>query len=449
VQDWRMRLDHGRFVPAPKTIWLVVAVALSTSCSPKSTLASPEAAETATVAPTTSRSTSSPSPSTLPASVAPAASVVTTNAEVVFATDVVTTLTSASTRDLATTRVAPTMRCSAPTTEAHETGEITYIADNRLWAMNGLLADQTCLYDLAAKGVEAAAIKRLAWSPDSTALLLGSDRVARGETITNSGYLPTNTDVNWSGPKGTSLLATTAKGALVKRNSRTGERKDISFLATHETSAYHPAGTAIASIGISTNPDVDGEMTSIFLATNLGQNAQRLVDDRSAAKLSELTFNASGSKFLFLADHSDHTHLHTYDMDGLDLTITYESTQLLSQLVASTVGEGLAVGIGDCAAGQTDVLFTTGSEPLLSIRSQVPELGEGSYTPVGWLPNNRLVVLSRANGCDGPGDLQLVDLVAKTVDPVALQVSAAAVRVVHATPAPLSVRIVLPDEVEA
>jgi hypothetical protein len=444
-----MRLDHGRFVPAPKTIWLVVAVALSTSCSPKSTLASPEAAETATVAPTTSRSTSSPSPSTLPASVAPAASVVTTNAEVVFATDVVTTLTSPSTRDLATTRVAPTMRCSAPTTEAHETGEITYIADNRLWAMNGLLADQTCLYDLAAKGVEAAAIKRLAWSPDSTALLLGSDRVARGETITNSGYLPTNTDVNWSGPKGTSLLATTAKGALVKRNSRTGERTDISFLATHEASAYHPAGTAIASIGISTNPDVDGEMTSIFLATNLGQNAQRLVDDRSAAKLSELTFNASGENFLFLAEHSDQTHVHTYDLDSLDLSVAHESAAPLSQLVVSTVNSSVAVREGDCSVGVTDILVTSGDQSFTSLRTSVPEVGEGVLSPIGWLANGRLAFLSRPKGCSGPGDLKVVDLGSKKVAQLARGVSAAGVRVVHATPAPLSVRIVLPEQVEA
>jgi hypothetical protein len=49
-------------------------------------------------------------------------------------------------------------------------------------------------------------VNSISWSPVWTTALIG-DRVVRNAGVTLSGFLPTNTDVNWSGPNGTSLLA--------------------------------------------------------------------------------------------------------------------------------------------------------------------------------------------------------------------------------------------------
>ncbi len=361
--------------------------------------------------------------------------------ELVFTTDVAAPTVALPTVALPTsstlfqTSTMPVGMCHAPTNFVGPNGAVTFVSDNRLWSIDGDQLTNECQYDFVRSGLESSQIKRLSWSPDSTAVLLGSDHVGRGEKISASGYLPTNTDVSWSGPNGTSLLATTAKGQLVKRNSKTAKRTDISFLSKHESSAYHPAGTGIISFG-STEDD-----TGIFLANNLGESSRLLVEDTSAATVSDLSFSSDGEKFYFLAQHDDSTHLHVYDTrpDG-QLEVAFESAAPLTQLVVSTVDSNIAVRSGDCGAEPTDVFFTEGST-FVSLRSAVPEIGGGSLSPIGWLPNNRLAVISRLSGCDGIGDLKLVDLSAKSIRYTMPAVSIAAVRVVHAPANPLQIDV--------
>jgi dipeptidyl aminopeptidase/acylaminoacyl peptidase len=291
-------------------------------------------------------------------------------------------------------------KCTAPTTPVRPEGEVTFVQDGRVWAVGSGDTSPRCLYDLKGR-----LINQIKWSPDSKAVLLGADMVARGPSIRPSGYLPTNKDVNWSGPKGTSLLATTAKGELIKRDSTTGVRTDISFLNEQTASTYHPAGKAIFSIGSSADTggeNVDGnEINGVWIADNLGGNAKLLIEDVSAAKLSDLVVTGTGERVHFIAEHSDGFHLHQYDLFGNDqdkqLSVAFDSPDPLHSVTVSAVDNSVAVQVGTCGEAKVlpDVFYRADTGSFRSLRAEVPQIGLGELAPVGWLPGHRLVVTSR------------------------------------------------------
>ncbi len=331
--------------------------------------------------------------------------------------------------------------CTAPTTAVEKEGELTFVSQGKVWAV-GTAGTARCLYNLNGRS-----ISQLTWSPDSTAVLLGPDQVARGAKLTPSGYLPTNTDVEWSGPKGTSLLAATAKGQLVKRNSRTGVRTDISYLDRHARSAYHPAGKAIASIGEGsdgTGVDGGGDTTvGIWFSDNLGGGSELRVQDGSGATLSEIGFTANGDFLFFIAQHPDGFHLHEYNVNSPQISVAFESPDALSNLVLSASDDSVAVQRGSCdGTSASDVMYRpTGATEFVSLRSKAPSLGDGWVSPVGWLPDGRLAVLSRRKGCAGPGTLHVIDTTTGKDTTIADQISIAAVRSPHAIPNDLALDI--------
>jgi hypothetical protein len=419
---------------------MALVVSLTAGCSPK---AIPGAAGTTSSVVSTPTPTLTPTPASTSSSIAPP--------DVVFdgPTETLADPTSITTR--VQTSTIPGPQCRFPTTPVGPEGEVTYVTAEHLWSIgantpipSNVAASvvATCLQPVSSF----AQVNSISWSPNSTTALIG-DRVVRNAGVTLSGFLPTNTDVNWSGPNGKSLLATTAKGELVKRNAKTGKRTDVSFLAKHEVSAYHPAGTAIASIGVSADPENDGTDTGIFLATNLGQEPRLLIRDETAAKLSDLSFSATGDSLYFLAQHSEHTHIHAYNLEQADLIVAYESSGKQSDLVVSAVDKNMAVRSGDCGTEPTDVLVETSGVPTanyVSLRVKIPALGNGSLSPIGWLPKGKLMVMSRPAGCSGPGDLLVVNLNTDVVEMTIPNVASAAPRVRHMTPNQLKI----PFEIE-
>jgi dipeptidyl aminopeptidase/acylaminoacyl peptidase len=295
------------------------------------------------------------------------------------------------------------------------------------------------------------AINQLQWSPDSTGVLLGSDQVARGNTVRPSGYLATNNDVSWSGPKGSSLLATTRTADLVKRDSRTGARTDISFLDEHRRSTYHPAGKAVVSIGRDVNPEGDIDDLGVFMASNIGTEPKLLITDSSDAELSDIAFSASGNLLFFLARHNNpggiESHVHEYNMSTGELSEAESFVEELSTLTVSAVDESVAARIGACdKSTPTDILFSQRNEPFRRLRVEVPSVGNGWLQPIGWLPGNRLVYLTRLAGCEGPAGLAVADLESRTVSLIASNVSIAATRTVHAIPEELALPLDLQVE---
>jgi dipeptidyl aminopeptidase/acylaminoacyl peptidase len=292
---------------------------------------------------------------------------------------------------------------------------------------------ERCYYDLGTTTVPS-----LQWSPSGDRVLLGPDRIGRGESIAATGYLPTNPDVKWSAPSGKSLLAATAKLGLVKRNANTAARTDISFLDEHRESVYHPAGKAILSIGLAKQyPDDPDPTLGLWLADNQGGGRKLLVQDESDAKISEPRFNPSGKMVYFLADHGGTSfHIHAYDTDQSQISVIWEQPKQFSALTISPIDDALAVRVGACSPDAiTDVeVFAKKSHfPV----SSIADLKGLSLSPVGWFSNNTIAVLARAKGCDGPGAVWVIDenrKARKLVDGV----SVAATRVQHALPEELS-----------
>ncbi len=336
--------------------------------------------------------------------------------------------------------------CAAPTGVVASAGEVTFVAAGRVFLVTPGSQVAMCAYDLGGTP-----INRLAWSPDSTAVLLGSARVVRASSMTESGYLPANADVNWSGPKGTSLLATTATGGLVKRDSRTAARTDLTFLPKHLASVYHPAGKAIVSIGETPDPEVVGAEVGVYISSNSGGDSRLLVADESGAHLSEPAFSGSGELLYFLARHTGsssgqgqgRSHVHEFDTRVGSIDVMLDVDGPLAQLTASAVDDSVAVRVGGCdGALPTDVQFITDrAGPFESLRSRVPGLDSGWLSPVGWLPGKRLAVLIRNAGCDGAGSLAVVDLETARTQTIAKNVSIAATRTVHEIPEELAIPI--------
>jgi hypothetical protein len=320
-------------------------------------------------------------------------------------------------------------RCSigAPTPD----GSITVIVGSRLLAVDG-----TCMADLGADGAD-----RVAWSPDGTRALLDGDRVLDASGVRPSGFLRDNPDVEWSGPKGTSLLAATSTGTLVKRSSDDpSKRTEVAFLARHDSSTYHPAGTAIVSLGIGAEEGSD--MLGVWLADNRGAEARLLVRDESAAVISEPGFDASGTALYFLAEHDGGvSHVHAYDTTTAQLGEALTTEGMLSALTVSALSDrAWAVRKGGCQSGERPTVvadFGLGIGPR-DLRD-LPGLASAALEPAGWLPERRLLVLARP-ACDEPGTLWEVSPEGLPVAR-ATGVDGAAARTVRGIPEDLSIPI--------
>jgi hypothetical protein len=241
------------------------------------------------------------------------------------------------------------------------------------------------------------------------------DQIADASGVGASGYLATNVDVEWSTPKGTSLIGATGTGALAKREATTAKRTDVSYLSRHDWSAYHPAGKAIVSIGTGREPGSTADSLGIWLATNLGTESRLLVRDESAAAISEPTFDADGTALYFLADHgAQGSHVHFYVPGEGTLAEAWEGPGRLQNLSISRVDNGAwAVNAGPCqgagkAAAPLIVAFENGLEfeldPVVDLSTRRELRGSVRNEPVGWLPGKKLLVLARST-CNGPGTL--------------------------------------------
>ena len=259
-------------------------------------------------------------------------------------------------------------------------------------------------------------VSQLEWGAGADRVLLaGLDRhVAEGtasEVILSSESASVTTST-WSRPTGTSIVYI-QEGRLLKVGARESEPRDISFLERHESVVYHPAGTHIVSTGI----EAQGGDVGLFLATNEGTDARRLVRNETASSIDGLAFSHDGETLYFSADHGQRHDLHalslapgneTGDTESalaeMELETVHESRHPISDVVVSELdGRSVAFRTGSCDAG-----FKTYSTAPDGDRDDFFALDEeiyGSFNePVGWTPDGELIVLVR-DGCDGSGDL--------------------------------------------
>ena len=125
----------------------------------------------------------------------------------------------------------------------------------------------------------------------------------------------------------------------------------------------------------------------------------------------EFTLTHEGTTAYFLADHGDHWHVHNIFLvlpednptaNEFDATIEYETAGPLSHLVVSPWDGSWAVRDGTCGSGSRIVI---GGDVELP-----DQLAELDAYPVGWLPDQKLVVAASPDGCEEAADVWLIDV---------------------------------------
>jgi len=299
--------------------------------------------------------------------------------------------------------------------------QMTFVVDSRLY---GVAVDGTliCLADLKGRSPSS-----LLWSPDGDEVLAGPDKLIHADNYsTSTGYRPQATNVRWSAPKGTALIAPNSAGRLIWQNAyKTDIEIDVSAANNVTSAAYHPSGKQIASAG----DGLDGKGPGVFVSSNRGANAIRvgLLSEESAA--TEMSFNMIGNELDFIHRHADgQSHLHRYLVDrggGVlsDLPTTPYST--LSNLTVSTVD--------DSSIAWTETDASNESTTHVSIESGVSQeirlpIAQRMSTPIGWLPNEHLLVAVRPIGADAVAPFELWNWSSGGMQLVIDHVSAAAAR---------------------
>ena len=268
-------------------------------------------------------------------------------------------------------------------------GQTTFVFDARLWAVDREGAF-TCLADLEGRNPS-----WIQWSPDGDEVLVGPDVVLRNDgRFVETGYFPENRALRWSEPTGKALIAPNAQtGSLIWRNAHdSSERIDVSFMARTTAAVYHPAGKHIVAAGEGS----DGLGEGIFLASNRGANPTRL-GTIEHGDVTGLAFDANGESITFLHTHPDGTtevHRYTLPFNQLDTLQAYTG-ETAGGLVTSAADPGAAAWvIGDSTAANRVELSSPSSFGV--VRMALPT--ESVFTPLSWLPGERLLVAVRPAG---------------------------------------------------
>lgn len=268
----------------------------------------------------------------------------------------------------------------------------------------------------------------LEWGPEGDRLHFGDLRRYDGEQVV---ALEDDAEsIAWSRPTGTSIVYV-SEGRLMKVDAFGDEPSDISFLAEHDEVVYHPAGTHLAVTGTA-----DDGTYGLWLATNVGKEAQLLAIGEDARRIFSLSFAHDGTTLYYAAEHDDR-----YDVHSLRLALqdeegevrdaeleTLDSAQTeMGDVVASEFSDAsVAFTVGTCENGKRTRVWTG------SVTELGGELADDSTEPVGWLPSGELLVLARDEGCEGEGSLYAWSVEETTV--LASNVSAAGVRAVLPPP---------------
>jgi hypothetical protein len=197
-----------------------------------------------------------------------------------------------------------------------------------------------------------------------------------------------------SAPKGTAIVFIPPDHShLMKVNTIGTGLEEISFLSRVDDVVYHPAGTHLAVVG-----EGPGKSYGIWQATNLGQKPRQLARAETARRVYSLSYAENG--FLaFAADHGNHFDVHWLAPSG-QLETAHSGPEPVDGVVASPFSDSVAYRMGVCSSSTTTHAWVNRQDRALG----GPFAGK-STEPVGWLPDGRLVLLARPQGCEGPADV--------------------------------------------
>jgi hypothetical protein len=299
--------------------------------------------------------------------------------------------------------------------------QLSFVTEDNLFVARRGAATARCV-------VEVSGPADLEWGPEGDRLHFGDLRRYDGEqTVTLEDEAKS---IAWSRPTGTSLVYI-SDGRLLKVDAFGEAPLDISFLAEHDEVVYHPAGTHVAVTGTA-----DDGTYGLWLATNVGEDAQLLAIGEDARRIFSLSFAHDGRTLFYAAEHDDRYDVHSLllalqDEEGevrdAELgTIDSSSTETGDVIASEFHEDTLAYTVGSCEEGKTTRVWTG------SVTELGGELAGLSTEPVGWLPSGELLVLGRESGCEGEGALYSWRPAETTA--LAADVSAAGVRAVLPPP---------------
>jgi hypothetical protein len=266
-------------------------------------------------------------------------------------------------------------------------GEATVIAGGRLYGLGVAGDSPRCLVDeVQTTDVE--------WGP------LG-DRIRIGRQVRGPGpALDVEEAVllEWTAPTGSRIVAVTSE-RVWKVDIDGGAETDITFLATTETVAYHPAGTHVLAIGT----DFNGQY-GMWLATNEGLDPLLLAFDEDAT-MSEPAWSWLGEP-LFVAAHTDGLwHVHRVELTpegGFTGPILVEIEESIDRLIPARYDP---VMLAYRRGADSDAGCVDGARTMVNGVDLPEPLANLTSTPVGWLSKERLLVLAFPEGCGSPADL--------------------------------------------
>jgi hypothetical protein len=315
-------------------------------------------------------------------------------------------------------------------------GEVTYVEGARLMAVGPDGQGRRCLAD----HVDVAP----AWGARGDAGLAGPTRLVSPGRSAPTGFTPAD-HVSLS-PAGTSLLAVTPDGRLMKRPTAGGAAEDIGVINSYDAALYHPSGQAMVVAGYGDGENASGGY-GIYLADTTGALQGTLAAAETSRHIDSLAWTDDGH-LIFAGQHTDRWDLHSLDLAAGTIT-TLASTTAPDQPITGVVtspfaGGGIAWQEGTCASGRPPLTKMRLAGQLLALPGAL-----ATAVPVGWLGDATLVLLQRPGPCDAgigkgaaassAGDIYTVR--GTTVTKVATGATDATVRVVHPTPPPLPTNI--------
>ena len=300
---------------------------------------------------------------------------------------------------------------------------VTFVAEGNAWAISPGGAGLTCLFAIDDPGP-------FQWGPLGDRVLLGGlevKGVAGGPSLKASDQ-PYDL-ITWSRPTGKSLVFAPSTDTSLKKAHLDGTRtQDVTPIpsSAYLSVTYHPSGEAFAFAVERQGAE------SIWMSSNTGKDAARLVFSEEGTKFGAIGFEVDGKHLLYGAQHADnHAELHRIDVtDTTNAPVLWEGP--VGRMILD-LQPGLETGTFAWTTGTTSCADSVAmaQSPAGTVRV-LPDVTEPTRV-VGWLSATQLLVST--GGCGAPLDLSAVDIVSGSIAPVVSGVSIAAVRTPAPTPA--------------
>jgi hypothetical protein len=302
---------------------------------------------------------------------------------------------------------------------------LAFVAQGSAWSLNVKGTHLTCLFGVGDPGP-------FAWGPLGDRVLLGNLEVKGfGDALTSPGQAFAPGPASFGRPTGKSVVFTPPDGgSLQKVLLDTGDIQDVTPLddSQYLSVIYHPSGLAFA-FAIQR-----GERQSVWISSNVGEDARRLVFSTQGTTFGAVAFREDGESLYYGAQLPDgRPELHVVDLlDTSEAPLVWAGSagQRVEDIRPGETNGAVAFTAGSSCDDETAMVMNeTESDPHPAIPAETRPT-----RVLGWL--NGAQVLVAAGGCDQPLDLSAVDAYADAVAPLVFGVDAAGVRTPAPTPPP-------------